>query len=44
MVRSANSNSNDIYWEQDIYPEWSAIRTFIHHPAQRIGGGVASSR
>ena len=40
MVRSANSNSNDIYWEQDIYPEWSAIRTFIHHPAQRIGGGV----
>ena len=40
MVRSANSNSNDLYCEQDIYPEWSAIRIFINHAAQRTGGGV----
>ena len=40
MVRSANSNSNDIYWAQGVYPEWSAIGTFIHHPDKRTGGGV----
>jgi mannose-6-phosphate isomerase-like protein (cupin superfamily) len=40
MVRSASSNSNDIYWEQDLYPAWSAISTFIHHPVGRTGGGT----
>lgn len=38
MIRS--QNSNNIYWEQGIYPDWTALNAFRHFPNQRIGTGV----
>ena len=38
MIRSRNSNN--IYWEQGIYPDWTALSAFRHFPDQRIGTGV----
>ena len=38
MIRSGNSNN--IYWEQGIYPDWTALSAFRHFPNQRIGTGV----
>ena len=38
MIRSGNSNN--IYWEQGIYPDWTALSAFRHFPDQRIGTGV----
>ena len=38
MIRSGNSN--DIYWEQGIYPDWTALSAFRHFPDQQIGTGV----
>ena len=38
MIRSGNSNN--IYWEQGIYPDWTALSAFRHFPDQQIGTGV----
>ena len=38
MIRS--ENSNNIYWEQGIYPDWTALNAFRHFPDQQIGTGV----
>lgn len=38
MIRSGNSNN--IYWEQGIYPNWTALSAFRHFPDQQIGTGV----
>ncbi len=38
VIRS--ENSNNIYWEQGIYPDWTALSAFRHFPDQRIGTGV----
>ena len=38
MIRSGNSNN--IYWEQGIYPDWTALNAFRHFPDQQIGTGV----
>ena len=38
MIRSGNSNN--IYWEQSIYPDWTALSAFRHFPNQQIGTGV----
>ena len=38
MIRSGNSNN--IYWEQGIYPDWTALNAFQHYPDQQIGTGV----
>lgn len=38
MIRSRNSNN--IYWEQGLYPDWTALNAFHHYPDQRIGTGV----
>ena len=38
MIRSGNSNN--IYWEQGIYPDWTAVSAFRHFPDQQIGTGV----
>lgn len=35
-----SGNSNNIYWEQDIYPDWTALSAFRHFPDQQIGTGV----
>ena len=38
MLRSLNSN--DVYWEQEIYPPWTPLRTYRPYPSQRRGHGV----
>lgn len=38
QIRSQNSNLN--YWEQDVYPSWTELRTFRHYPDQKIATGV----
>ena len=38
MIRSGNSNN--VYWEQGIYPDWTALSAFRHFPDQQIGTGV----
>ena len=38
MIRSGNANN--IYWEQGIYPDWTALSAFRHFPNQQIGTGV----
>ena len=38
MIRSGNANN--IYWEQGIYPDWTALSAFRHFPDQQIGTGV----
>ena len=35
-----SGNSNNIYWEQGIYPDWTAVSAFRHFPDQQIGTGV----
>jgi mannose-6-phosphate isomerase-like protein (cupin superfamily) len=38
VIRSLNSN--DVYWEQDVYPAWTPLRTFRPFPNQKRGHGV----
>ena len=38
MIRSLNSN--DVYWEQEIYPAWTPLRTYRPFPNQKRGAGV----
>ena len=38
MIRSQNDNT--IYWEQDIYPDWTALRAYRHFPNGMPGTGV----
>ena len=33
MIRSGNSNN--VYWEQGIYPDWTALSAFRHFPINR---------
>jgi mannose-6-phosphate isomerase-like protein (cupin superfamily) len=35
-----SQNSNTHYWEQDVYPDWTAFAIIRHFPDQRIGAGV----
>jgi mannose-6-phosphate isomerase-like protein (cupin superfamily) len=35
-----SGNSNNVYWEQAVYPEWAAISAFRGFPGQRRGAGV----
>ena len=38
VIRSLNSN--EVYWEPDVYPAWTPLRTFRPFPNQRRGNGV----
>ena len=38
MICSQNSNQH--YWEQDVYPDWTRFTILRHFPDQRIGAGV----
>ncbi len=38
MLRSRNSN--DVYWEQGIYPAWTRLNTYRPMPDQKRGSGV----
>lgn len=38
MIRSRNAN--DIYWEQGVYPEWTALSAYRHFPDGAPGSGV----
>ncbi|MFN8444805.1 MAG: cupin domain-containing protein [Caldilineaceae bacterium] len=38
MIVSQNSNQH--YWEQDVYPSWTQFTILRHFPDQRIGAGV----
>ncbi|MXY97766.1 MAG: cupin domain-containing protein [Gemmatimonadetes bacterium] len=38
MIRSLNSNQ--IYWEQGVFPEWTALNCYRHYPDGGIGTGV----
>ena len=38
MIRS--QNDNNIYWEQEIYPSWTALRAYRHFPNGVPGTGV----
>ena len=38
VVYSRNSNTH--YWEQGIFPTWTAINTLIWIPGQQRGAGV----
>jgi mannose-6-phosphate isomerase-like protein (cupin superfamily) len=38
MIRSLNSN--DVYWEQGVYPAWSALNCLRPFPNQKVGAGV----
>ena len=45
IIRDSNymiisENSNNIYWEQGVYPDWTALSAFRDFPNQRIGTGV----
>lgn len=35
-----SQSSNTHYWEQDLYPDWTAFAIIRHFPDQRIGAGV----
>ena len=35
-----SQSSNTHYWEQDVYPDWTAFAIIRHFPEQRIGSGV----
>ena len=35
-----SQNSNNHYWEQDVYPDWTPFAIIRHFPDQRIGAGV----
>ena len=38
MCRSLNSNNH--YWEQGIFPEWTKLNCYRHYPDGEIGTGV----
>ena len=38
MIRSLNSNQT--YWEQGVFPEWTALNCYRHYPDGEIGTGV----
>ncbi len=38
MIRS--SNANRTYWEQGVFPEWTALNCYRHYPDGAIGTGV----
>lgn len=38
MIRSRNAN--DIYWEQGVYPAWTALSAYRHFPNGMPGTGV----
>lgn len=38
MIRSLNSNQT--YWEQDVFPDWTALNCYRHYPDGAIGTGV----
>lgn len=38
MIRSLNSNQT--YWEQGVFPEWTALNCYRHFPDGVIGTGV----
>jgi mannose-6-phosphate isomerase-like protein (cupin superfamily) len=38
MIRSRSANLT--YWEQDVYPDWTALRTYRHFPDGLTGTGV----
>ena len=38
MIRSLNSNQS--YWEQGVFPEWTALNCYRHYPDGGIGNGV----
>jgi mannose-6-phosphate isomerase-like protein (cupin superfamily) len=38
MIRSRNSN--EIYWEQRVYPAWTRLNCFHPFPSQKRGAGV----
>lgn len=38
VIRSLNSN--DVYWEQDVYPTWTALSCLRPFPNQKVGAGV----
>ncbi len=38
MIRSLNSNQT--YWEQGVFPEWTALNCYRHFPDGGIGTGV----
>ena len=33
-------NSNNVYWEEGLYPDWAAINTFRDYPHEPPGRGV----
>ena len=35
-----SKDSNNDYWGQDASPKWTALGSFIYHPAQKRGAGV----
>ncbi|MDE2848801.1 MAG: cupin domain-containing protein [Gemmatimonadota bacterium] len=37
-IRSLNSNRT--YWEQDVFPDWTALNCYRHYPDGGIGTGV----
>ena len=37
-IRSANDNNT--YWEQGVYPDWTALAAYRHFPAGQPGTGV----
>ena len=38
MCRSLNSNQT--YWEQEIFPDWTSLRCYRHYPEGIVGTGV----
>lgn len=38
--RICSQNSNQTYWEQDVFPEWTALSCYRHFPAGQPGQGV----
>jgi len=38
VIRSLNSNQT--YWEQDVFPAWTALNCYRHFPDGGIGTGV----
>ena len=38
MIRSLNANQT--YWEQGVFPEWTALNCYRHYPDGGIGTGV----
>ncbi len=38
VIRSLNSNQT--YWEQDVFPDWTALSCYRHFPDGAVGTGV----